>query len=708
MVNRQSILTCAVAALLPSTVAAQTVRGVVAGADNQPVSGVVVLLVDSASQIAARALSDARGSFVVATTRAGTYRIRTLRIGFRPVLSEPVELRAGGEITKQLVLSAVPVGLDTVRVVDANVCRAFTDSGGATYRVWEQIRTALIATQLTTSSRAVAATTVTYDRTLDRNSNRVLQQRAAVSTDYVTRAWRTLPPDSLHRAGYVVARRDNAVDYYAPGLDMLLSSVFVDDHCLRLTTDRRQPALLGVLFEPTPERKKGVAEIRGTLWVDRASSELRRLEFRYVNVPPEVEPQAGGQVEFVRMRDGTWAIASWNIRMPVVEQFVVPGHGAEPRVTAIQVAGGDLALTRRGADTLWSRAPLSIAGVVLDSASGSPVRDARVSLAGTALAGTTDGRGRFTMPGVLPGQYTVEVRTAPLDSGVAVQRSPLTVTDGAAPIELRIAGSRTTTTSASAAPARTAVFAGVVISDSTHAPIPGAEVSLIELAKSTLADAHGAFRLEGIPPGDYQVRIRAIGYGAADTRLAFKDNETVQRRVVLGRAVTLEAVNVEATRPLLPSFEENRKLGLGHFLTRADLAARENMSLVSFLEQMPSLRVIHGSTGRAWAVSTHSAGSIRAIPTDVPDSIQGAPALTCYSQVYLNDALVFGGRIIEEHGRILAGPAVHWEPLFDISTFSAAQVEAIEFYAGAAETPLKYQRNDPRCGVLVIWTRRSP
>jgi hypothetical protein len=165
-------------------------------------------------------------------------------------------------------------------------------------------------------------------------------------------------------------------------------------------------------------------------------------------------------------------------------------------------------------------------------------------------------------------------------------------------------------------------------------------------------------------------------------------------------------MSVEASRPLLPSFEENRRLGLGRFLTRADLAAREQMSLVSFLEQLPSLRVIRGANSRAWVVSSHP-GSVRAIAPDAADSVQGAPPMPCYTQVYLNDVPVFAGRIVEERGRGVRGTP-HWEPLFDVSTFTAYQVEAIEYYAGAAETPLKYQRNDPRCGVLVIWTRRSP
>ena len=36
------------------------------------------------------------------------------------------------------------------------------------------------------------------------------------------------------------------------------------------------------------------------------------------------------------------------------------------------------------------------------------------------------------------------------------------------------------------------------------------------------------------------------------------------------------------------------------------------------------------------------------------------------------------------------------------------RVEAMEFYAGAAETPMRYSRMGSNCGALVIWTRKGP
>ena len=124
-------------ALLPLAAHAQRVHGVVVDAGNHPVSGVVVLLLDSASRVTARALSNEGGEFRLSAAQPGSYRIRTLRIGFRPVVSDPMVLVTGGEIAKQLVLSGLPVALDTMHVVDRNVCRSFTDSGAATYAVWE-------------------------------------------------------------------------------------------------------------------------------------------------------------------------------------------------------------------------------------------------------------------------------------------------------------------------------------------------------------------------------------------------------------------------------------------------------------------------------------------------------------------------------------------------------------------------------------------
>jgi hypothetical protein len=80
--------------------------------------------------------------------------------------------------------------------------------------------------------------------------------------------WRSRSTDSLHRFGYVVTDKDNSTVYYAPGLDVLLSNMFLEDHCFRLVADGPR---VGMAFEPAPDRKR-LSEIRGTIWLDRATS----------------------------------------------------------------------------------------------------------------------------------------------------------------------------------------------------------------------------------------------------------------------------------------------------------------------------------------------------------------------------------------------------------------------------------------------------
>ena len=794
---------------------AQVARGVVTDSTNRPISGVVVMLVDSNALTRARALSNERGEFRVAAPTAGKYSLRAMRIGFRPTTTAGLELRPGGDVAQRVVLMGLPITLDTVRIADRNACRAFTDSGAATYAVWEQVRAALTATEVTTELRSVSATTVVYERVLDpRSNNRVLQQKATLATGNVNRPWLSLPPDSLRRIGYVVTERDNSVVYYAPGIDALLSPSFANDHCFRIARDSKRPELIGLAFEPVADRRR-TAEIAGTLWVDRASSQLRRLEFKFVNVPFEQGEMAGGDLQFVRMRDGSWAISEWGIRMPAFTTAVVPGHGAERRLAEIQVAGGQLALARRGSDTLWAQPPMALTGMIRDSVSGAAIAGARITLLGTDVSGRTDDRGRFSLSGMLPGAYEAEIRTPSLDSlaathrasfefvdpnshpdwripnaqqlmttvcgsgglrdasrGIVVGRAhvrgdsaairnlsivaewqpagtadsaagvrqakvqggadglfrlcgvpantPLrlrAVADGAETLDettvklqggTRLARAELTLDRLEALAARGAVFMGVVVADSTHAPIPLAEVALPDLNKSETTNSLGEFRISGIPAGEHRVSVRRIGYGAADTRLAFNGMETIERRVVLGRAITLEPVKVTATAydKMRLSFDENMRVGLGHFMTRDQIAKYDGMELATVLSTLPTTGVA-SARGRSWVTSRRrpaplcpplsnprGAECLRNHGFYVPDTAEmqlGMP-IDCWALVFVD-------------GVLQNGPKQPTEP-FDLKRIPPERVDKIEFYAGPSETPAQYSRMGSPCGVLVIWTRQ--
>src|SRR5206468_1241301 len=145
----------------------------------------------------------------------------------------------------------------------------------------------------------------------------------------------------------------------------------LQDHCVRLI---RSPdaSRIGLAFEPTRERRR-VPEIRGVLWLDRASAELRALEYRYTNVTPEQEAYAGGTMDFARLGNGAWMIARWNIGMPIVQYDPPPPsartHTPEPRVVQLHVTGSELAIVTRNRDTLWMAPRRTLVGTVVDSIS---------------------------------------------------------------------------------------------------------------------------------------------------------------------------------------------------------------------------------------------------------------------------------------------------------------------------------------------------
>jgi hypothetical protein len=244
-------------------------------------------------------------------------------------------------------------------------------------------------------------------------------------------------------------------------------------------------------------------------------------------------------------------------------------------------------------------------------------------------------------------------------------------------------------------PPNLATFSGRVFVDSTRQPIIGAEVAFLDIVKSVLADERGAFRITGIPAGTHRLTVRRIGYGALETNLAFAEGETTDRNIFLARAVRLDSVRTTAPREADLEFEENRRLGLGHFLTRKDLEKVGEASLSSVLAMIPGIRIAPSlSPGKAWVVNSRRAfleGD--AYRTGDPNVDRGA-RLACYVNVVLDGFRMYAPRRPDD-------------PLFDINSIRVDQIETIEYYIGATQLPGRYQGpGADACGVLVIRTRR--
>ena len=251
-----------------------------------------------------------------------------------------------------------------------------------------------------------------------------------------------------------------------------------------------------------------------------------------------------------------------------------------------------------------------------------------------------------------------------------------------------------------------ASLTGTVREESSGQPLANAEVRIDALERATRTDSIGRFLLAGLPAGQRVLNVRLIGYHPAAAIVELIAGATAVNDVALIRApATLDTVAVVEEGGAIPEFEEHRRIGLGRFLTRAELAKVEQRRLSDVLETLSGLQVMRGIGNRAWITSRRGSRTLRhrcseregASPADSrpmtlkPDT--QTKDCACFSQVYLDDMLLYRGE-----GGVVP----------DINRFSPAEIEAIEYYAGPAQTPLKYSRLDSECGVVVIHTRRTP
>lgn len=197
-------------------------------------------------------------------------------------------------------------------------------------------------------------------------------------------------------------------------------------------------------------------------------------------------------------------------------------------------------------------ATAEIAGRVLDPA-GEPVEGARVLAMPRddepSAEAVTDDDGRFTLQDLVPGRYRVEARAAPLAPVWATG-----VPTGSDALVLQLAPGAVITGTITAE-------GGVVVAGATVVALRHTgPLTRVPQAQATVFDAEGEYRLEGLPPGVYDVvggaadhaltRVRDVELGAGEVVLALvlPAGGRISGRVideVSGQAVALARVEVE-------------------------------------------------------------------------------------------------------------------------------------------------------------------
>ena len=261
------------------------------------------------------------------------------------------------------LLSLLFVPFPDVRSSDSansmSACGAPRDAKSPVMTVWDAAKAALAATQATAGSQEIMANVSRFDRTVSRDGKVLASQPLREGAVPARHPYITLMPEVVAKTGYVVDD-SSQVEYYAPDADILLSAQFADSHCFDMQSPpSAHKEWVGLSFRPRDDRT-GVKDIAGTFWLDRATSELRQVDFRYTQVPPAYQAaNVGGNLWFAHLPSGLWLLKRWEIRMPQgqVQSRIMLQHSQardqlQVTIESLRVAGGDVTSVTVGSEVI--------------------------------------------------------------------------------------------------------------------------------------------------------------------------------------------------------------------------------------------------------------------------------------------------------------------------------------------------------------------
>lgn len=214
---------------------------------------------------------------------------------------------------------------------------------------------------------------------------------------------------------------------------------------------------------------------------------------------------------------------------------------------------------------------------------------------------------------------------------------------------------------------------GTVI-DPYGKPIRDVEVTLAT-QPPIRSDSLGRFFLSPVEPGKHELRVRRLAFAPAVVMFEVESEDTVTVTItlsVVARQLSAVLVHGDIARArALWQFEDRRRRGFGHFLTRQEIEDRHPLFLSDMVRRIPGARLSPAIGGRSVLRFT------RAVMGGGRD---------CPPQYWIDGVMAYG---------------------FNIDDMAPHDVEGVEFYSGVSVIPPEFNnpRSNAACGVVVIWTR---
>ena len=228
---------------------------------------------------------------------------------------------------------------------------------------------------------------------------------------------------------------------------------------------------------------------------------------------------------------------------------------------------------------------------------------------------------------------------------------------------------------------------GQVIDNSTLAPIPGVEVRIWTAGGRSLetdhTDERGVFSFLVSVEDGYFFDASSVGYESTRTPILWRDGFRVYEIEIRldPDAVLLAPIEVLARSgsydsPILQGFRDRLATGFGHYITLEDIRRTRPTRVSDLLQEVPGVHLQSSGSGLQRVVTMRG---------------------RCPSEIFVDGMLV-----TRDIGAGTAGPGFTVD-----DAVSPGSILAVEVYPGLATIPAEFLTPRSRCGVVVIWTRRS-
>jgi TonB family protein len=227
---------------------------------------------------------------------------------------------------------------------------------------------------------------------------------------------------------------------------------------------------------------------------------------------------------------------------------------------------------------------------------------------------------------------------------------------------------------ASIVPAQVSGTISGSVTDSSGAPIFGAQVALASTAASAITDDRGQFQFRGTPVGTLTLTVRRLGFVPTSAGVSVSQ-EMPNARVVLRMsrtatvlaAVAIRTQRVDFTGRLAGYYQRLQRHSGGYFITREQIDRENPSRLTQLLAHVPGITANRVRGG---------GGGVR------------MRQRACWPLVWL-DGMQMGAAET------------------DLDAFPPSTLQGIELYLGSTTAPMRYQadRDQSSCGTILLWSR---